>query len=159
MLKEFRDFVLRGNLVELAVAFVMGAAFTAVVQGFVSGFVTPLVALAAGQSDFSKVTWEISGTTFPIGQFLDPAFALLMTSAVVFFLLVKPYNALQAKLIPASADEPTTRACPECTSEIAIAARRFSGLRLVTATLQPMCNAMASAAHETPDPTPTTNTC
>ena len=98
MLKEFRDFIMRGNVVELAVAVVMGAAFGALVTGFVSSFVTPLIALIGGQPDFSSLVFTISGTEFTYGEFLNVLISFLIIAAVVFFFVVRPMNALMQRL-------------------------------------------------------------
>jgi large conductance mechanosensitive channel len=97
VLREFRDFVLRGNVVELAVAFVIGAAFTSVVNGFVSSFITPLIAAVGGKTDFGDLYFTISGARFKYGAFLDVLLSFLITAAVVFFLVVRPMNALMAR--------------------------------------------------------------
>ena len=98
MLREFRDFVMRGNVVELAVAVIIGAAFGAVVTAFTASFVTPLIALIGGKADFSALKFTISGTEFPYGLFLNALFSFLIIAAVVFFLVVRPMNALMARL-------------------------------------------------------------
>ena len=98
MLKEFRDFIMRGNVVELAVAVVMGAAFGAVITAFTAAFVTPLIAMIGGKADFSDLTFTISGTEFPYGQFLNALISFLIIAAVVFFFVVRPMNALMQRL-------------------------------------------------------------
>lgn len=98
MLKEFRDFIMRGNVVDLAVAVVLGAAFGAVVTGFVAAFITPLIALIGGQPDFSSLVFTISGTDFTYGQFLNVLIAFLVIAAVIFFVVVRPMNKLLARL-------------------------------------------------------------
>jgi large conductance mechanosensitive channel len=98
VLREFRDFVLRGNVVELAVAFVIGAAFTSVVNGFVSSFITPLIAAVGGKTDFGDLYFTINGARFTYGAFLDVLLSFLITAAVVFFLVVRPMNALMARV-------------------------------------------------------------
>jgi large conductance mechanosensitive channel len=98
VLKEFRDFIMRGNVVELAVAVVMGAAFGAVITAFTAAFITPLIALVGGKADFSALTLTISGTEFPYGQFLNALISFLIIAAVVFFFVVRPMNALMARL-------------------------------------------------------------
>ena len=98
MLKEFRDFIMRGNVVELAVAVVMGAAFGAVITAFTAAFVTPLIALIGGKADFSDLEFTISGTAFPYGQFLNALISFLIIAAVVFFFVVRPMNALMQRL-------------------------------------------------------------
>jgi large conductance mechanosensitive channel len=97
MLKEFREFILRGNVVDLAVAVVIGAAFGAVVTALVADFITPLIAAIFGQHDFSRLTFTINGSQFRYGHFLNAVISFLIVSAVVFFLVVKPLNALAAR--------------------------------------------------------------
>jgi len=98
MLKEFRDFVMRGNVVELAVAVIIGAAFGAVITAFTAAFITPLIALIGGKPDFGDLRFTLSGTVFPYGQFLNALISFLIIAAVVFFLVVRPMNALMARL-------------------------------------------------------------
>ncbi len=98
MLKEFRDFVMRGNVVELAVAVIIGAAFGAVVTAFTSAFITPLIALIGGKPDFGDLAFSISGTEFPYGLFLNALIAFLIIAAVVFFFVVRPMNAVMARM-------------------------------------------------------------
>ena len=124
MLKEFRDFVLRGNVVELAVAVVIGAAFGAVVTALVKDLVTPLIAAIGGQPDFSDLAFTINGSTFAYGDFLNALLTFLIIAAVVFFLVVRPLNALMARRRPEPGAGETTRTCPECLSEIPTGARR-----------------------------------
>lgn len=123
--QEFREFLLRGNLVDLAVAVVMGVAFTALVEAFVSSFVTPLIAAIGGKTDFSQMHFTLNDSRFFYGRFIDELISFLLTAAVLFFLVVKPINALlhRAQLAQTSED-PTTKKCPECQSEIALQARR-----------------------------------
>jgi large conductance mechanosensitive channel len=124
MLKEFRDFVLRGNVVELAIAVVIGAAFGALVTAFVASFVTPLIAAVGGKPDFSALAFTINGSRFAYGSFFNALLSFLIIAAVVFFLIVRPLNALMAHR---STEEPVaevTRACPECLSKIPVDARR-----------------------------------
>jgi large conductance mechanosensitive channel len=94
MLKEFRDFLLRGNIVELAVAFVMGVAFAAVVQAFVSGLVMPLIAAIFGKQDFNDLTFTINNAVFSYGSVITAAIQFVAIAAAVFFFVVKPVNAL-----------------------------------------------------------------
>jgi large conductance mechanosensitive channel len=97
MLKEFREFVLRGNVVDLAIAVVIGAAFGAIVAAFVADIVTPLIAAIGGQPDFGRLTFEINGSMFRYGHFLNAVIAFLIIAAVIFFFVVKPLNALLAR--------------------------------------------------------------
>jgi large conductance mechanosensitive channel len=111
MLKEFRDFILRGNVIDLAVAVVLGAAFGAVVTAFVGSFLTPLIAAIGGNPDFSALAFTINGSRFTYGEFIDALIAFLMIAAIVFFLVVRPMNQLMARL--ATKDEPASDAPAE----------------------------------------------
>ena len=124
MLKEFREFILRGNLVDLAVAVVIGTAFGAVVAAFVKDLVTPLIAAIGGKPDFAGLAFTINDSRFLYGDFLNVLLAFLIIAAVVFFFVIKPVNALMARLQPAPAVDVTTRPCPECISDIPITATR-----------------------------------
>jgi large conductance mechanosensitive channel len=124
MVKDFRDFVLRGNVVELAVAVVMGAAFGAVVTAFVASFVTPLIAAIGGKPDFSALAFTINGSRFTYGAFFNALLSFLIIAAVVFFLVVRPLNTLMTRLRPEPAVDKVVRPCPECLSDIPEAARR-----------------------------------
>jgi large conductance mechanosensitive channel len=97
MLKEFREFMLRGNVVELAVAVVIGAAFGAVIASLVEDLFTPLIAAVGGKRDFSDLTFTINGSRFRYGEFINAVLAFVVVAAVVFFLVVKPLNALAAR--------------------------------------------------------------
>src|SRR5262245_47281597 len=97
MLKEFREFVLRGNVVDLAVAVRMGAAFGAVVTAVVADFVTALMAAIVGKPDFARLTFTINGSTFRYGHFINAVISFLIIAAVIFFVVVKPLNALAAR--------------------------------------------------------------
>ena len=125
MLKGFREFVLRGNVVELAVAVVIGAAFGAVVASFVADILTPLIAAIAGKPDFSALAWTVNGAQIAYGKFLNALIAFLMVAFAVYFFVVSPMNALEARRRRGEKPaDPTTKQCPECLSEIPIAARR-----------------------------------
>ena len=124
MLKEFRDFVMRGNVVELAVAVIIGAAFGAVITAFTAAFITPLIALIGGKPDFGDLRFTLSGTVFPYGQFLNALISFLIIAAVVFFFVVRPVNTLLERYKTESAVDEETRKCPECLSEIPGPARR-----------------------------------
>ena len=123
MLKDFRDFVMRGNVVELAVAVVVGAAFGAVVTAFVSSFVTPLIAAIGGKPDFSRLSFTVNGSRFLYGAFINALLAFLIIAAVVYFFVVRPYAALTARLMPKK-EISEQRSCPECLSDIPVGARR-----------------------------------
>lgn len=125
MLKGFRTFMLRGNVVDLAVAVVIGAAFGAVVTALVKDLITPLIAAIVGQPDFSALVLEINGSKILYGDFLNALVSFLLIGAAVYFAVVLPMNALVARLRRGEkSPDPTTKKCPECLSEIAIAARR-----------------------------------
>jgi large conductance mechanosensitive channel len=124
MLKEFREFILRGNLVDLAVAVVIGTAFGAVVTALVKNLITPLIAAIGGQPDFSDLTFTINDSRFFYGQFINALIAFLIIAAVVFFFVIKPVNVLMARFQPAPAVDVKTRPCPECVSDIPIVATR-----------------------------------
>src|SRR5687767_11225550 len=100
MLKEFRDFVLRGNVVDLAVAVVIGAAFGAVVTSMVENLITPLIAAIGGEPDFSALSFTINGSEFNYGAFLNAVIAFVLVAAVIFFVVIKPLNAVMAHLKP-----------------------------------------------------------
>ncbi|MEA2151112.1 MAG: large conductance mechanosensitive channel [Solirubrobacteraceae bacterium] len=124
VLKEFRQFILRGNLVDLAVAVVIGTAFGAVVTALVADVLTPLIAALGGKPDFSRLTLEINGSTFRYGHFLNVLLAFVLVSAVIFFLVLKPVNVLMARYKVDTPVQAKTRACPECLSDIPVAATR-----------------------------------
>jgi large conductance mechanosensitive channel len=124
MLKEFRDFVLRGNVVDLAIAVVIGAAFGAVVTALVSSFITPLVTAIAGKPDFSALAFTINGSRFTYGVFLNALISFLILAAVVFFVIVRPLNTLMDHKRTEAPVAEVTRACPECLSQIPNEARR-----------------------------------
>jgi large conductance mechanosensitive channel len=132
VIKEIRQFLLRGNVVDLAVAVVIGTAFGAVVMAFVADLITPLIAAIFGKPSFSELTFTINGSRFLYGDFLNAVLAFVLVAAAIFFVVVKPMNALAARR--ARAEDPTTRDCPECLSEIPLAARRCA---YCTVELQP----------------------
>jgi large conductance mechanosensitive channel len=121
---EFKQFVLRGNVIDLAVGIVIGAAFVAVVQAAVEDLITPLIAAIFGQPDFSRLTFEIGGSIFKYGHFLNALISFVIVALVVFFFVVKPVNALMSLSQRRESPDPSTRKCPECRSEIPIDARR-----------------------------------
>jgi large conductance mechanosensitive channel len=124
-MKGFKQFILRGNVLDLAVAVVMGAAFGTVVSSLVKDLLTPIIAAVVGSPDFSRIALDINGSKLLIGEFLNAVIAFLMLSAVVYFFVVLPVNSLMARLSRGEAPpDPTTKKCPECLSDVAIAARR-----------------------------------
>jgi large conductance mechanosensitive channel len=125
MLKDFKKFILRGNVVDLAVAVVVGTAFNALVQALVRDLFTPLLASIGGQHDFSKLTFQLHGSTFLYGDMLNVLISFLSIAAVVFFFVVQPINKFMTHLKPADeVDSPAERKCPECLSGIPAAAKR-----------------------------------
>ena len=126
MLKGFRQFLLRGNVVDLAVAVVVGAAFGAVVTAFVKDLLTPLIAALVGKPDFSSLRFTINGSEFLYGDFINALVSFILVAAAVYFFVVTPINALIARSRKEPPADPTTKKCPECRSEIPIDARRCS---------------------------------
>ncbi len=125
MLKGFRDFIFRGNVVDLAVAVILGAAFNGIVASLVGDVLNPLIAATVGKPDFSGVILHVGGGAIKVGNFLNAAVSFLIVAAVVYFAIVLPMNALQARLKkPEPPAAPTTKNCPECLSEIPLAAKR-----------------------------------
>ena len=125
MLKGFRDFILRGNVVDLAVAVILGAAFNAIVTSFVKDILTQLIAAVAGKPDFSAVVVKVNGTPILIGNFLNATLSFLIVATVVYFGIVLPLNAMLAKIKKCEPEAaPSTKSCPECLSEIPLAAKR-----------------------------------
>ncbi len=125
MLKGFRTFILRGNVVDLAIAVVLGVAFNAVISALVKDLFTPLIAAIVGQPDFSGLTFTINGSRFLYGDVLNAIIAFVTVAAVVYFVVVVPMNRLAARRAKGDV-EVSTRECPECLSEIPKAARRCS---------------------------------
>jgi large conductance mechanosensitive channel len=125
VLSGFKQFILRGNVIDMAVGVVIGAAFGGVVTALTKDLLTPLIAALVGKPDFSAVSFTVHGTVFPVGDFINAAISFLLIAAAVYFFVVTPVNALIARMrkAPAPAD-PTTKKCPECLSEIPIDARR-----------------------------------
>jgi len=140
MLKGFRQFIMRGNVMDLAVAVVIGAAFGAVVTSFVTSILTPLIAAIVGKPDFSAFTFTVNGSVISYGTFLNALISFLLVAAAVYFFMVAPMNAWKARAarsaVPA---DPTTRKCQECASEIPIAARKC-----------PFCTSVIGPAQSTP---------
>ena len=125
MFKEFKKFILRGNVVDLAVAVVVGAAFGAVVTSMVENFVTPLIAAFGGLPDFSTLKFTINGSDFFYGKILNALISFLSIAAVVFFFVIHPLNKLMAHAKPSDeVEKPAERECPECLSAIPSGAKR-----------------------------------
>ena len=125
MLSGFKQFIMRGNVLDLAVAVVMGGAFGAVVTALVKDLVTPLIAAMVGKPDFSAIQFEINKSKFLIGDFINAIVSFLLIAAAIYFFVVVPVNALMARMRRGEAPpDPTTKKCPECLSEIPIGARK-----------------------------------
>jgi len=125
MFKEFKKFILRGNVVDLAIAVVIGAAFGAIVTALVKDLVTPLIAAIGGQPDFSHLKFTLNKSIFLYGDFINAIVSFLIIAAVIFFFVVQPLNRLMSHLKPADeVEKPSERECPECLSGIPAAASR-----------------------------------
>ena len=124
-MKGFRSFLLRGNVVDLAVGIVIGAAFTAVVTSFVSAFLNPIVGLVSGKSgDFNKAYFSVDGKQFPYGAFIGAVISFVLIASVIYFFVVLPINTLHARFAPKKEPLTTTKDCPECLSAVPVAASR-----------------------------------
>ncbi|MGE5061498.1 MAG: large conductance mechanosensitive channel protein MscL [Betaproteobacteria bacterium] len=125
MLRGFKQFILRGNVVDLAIAVVMGVAFGAVITALVKDLLTPLIAAIMGKPDFSALIFEVNGSKFLYGEFINALVSFVMIGAAVYFFVVLPLNAYMERRRRGEAPaDPTTKKCTECLSEIPIAARR-----------------------------------
>lgn len=125
MLRGFRDFIMRGNVVDLAVAVVIGAAFGAVITAFVADIITPLIAAIFGKPDFSNLYFTINGSRFLYGSFINAIISFLLIAAAIYFVVVVPMNKLAERRARGQAPaDPTTKQCPECLSEIPVEAKR-----------------------------------
>jgi len=124
ILNDFKAFLLRGNVVDLAIAVVIGTAFGAVVTALVEDLVTPLIAAVGGQPDFAALDFTVNGSRFLYGDFINKVMTFITIAAVVFFFVVMPVNALLARSRKEPPADPTTKRCPECLSEIPLEAKR-----------------------------------
>src|SRR5882757_3739920 len=124
MIKGFRDFILRGNVMDLAVAVIIGAAFTAIVTSLVKDIITPFIAAAVGTPDFAGIKYAIHGSNIMVGNFLNAVIAFVLLAGVVYFFLVVPTQYLMKKFNPPAAEPPVTKACPQCLGDVPIAATR-----------------------------------
>jgi len=125
MLKGFKQFLLRGNVIDLAVAVVIGGAFGAVVTALVKDLITPLIAALVGKPDFSDIQFTVNSSKFLIGDFINALVAFVLVAAAVYFFVVLPVNKVMARMRRGEAPpDPTTRQCPECLSTIPIKAKR-----------------------------------
>jgi large conductance mechanosensitive channel len=130
--RDFKQFLMRGNLVELAVAFVMGVVFSALLKAFIGDLITPIIALIFGQPNFESLSFTINSSHFHYGDFLNALITFLTTAIVIFLFVVKPYNVLMSRR---AQEDPDSKKCPECTSTIPVKARRC-----------PQCTAQLAAA-------------
>lgn len=124
MLKGFKQFILRGNVIDLAVGVVVGASFNTVVTALVNNIITPLVGAIIKTPDFSGLYFVINGSKFMYGNFLNALIAFLIVAATIYFFVVTPINTLISKTRKEKPLDPTTKKCPECLSEIPIDAKR-----------------------------------
>jgi large conductance mechanosensitive channel len=124
VLKDFREFITRGNLVELAVAVVIGTAFAAVIAALVKDLITPLIAAIGGKPDFSDLKFEINDSQFLYGDFINALLGFLIVAAVVFFFVIRPMNQLMGRMSTEPDVEQETRECPQCVSAIPVSAKR-----------------------------------
>ena len=124
LLSEFKSFLLRGNLVDLAVAIVIGVAFGAVVNALVKDIVTPIIAAIAGKPDFGGLSFTIHESRFLYGDFVNSIVTFVSVAAAIFFFVVKPVNVLTARYRTAPSPDPSIKKCPECLSDIPAGARR-----------------------------------
>src|SRR5438128_2407743 len=125
MMSGFRQFILRGNVIDLAVAVVIGAAFGAVVTALVKDLLTPLIGAVFGKPDFSALTLTVNGSQFMIGDFVNAVITFVLVAAAVYYVIVVPVNAINARRNRGEAPpDPTTKKCPECLSTVPWAARR-----------------------------------
>lgn len=119
MLKDFKKFILRGNTVDLAVAVVVGAAFSAIVTALVKDLITPLIAAIGGKPDFSNLHFTINNSQFLYGDFINAIVSFLIIASVIFFLVIQPLNRLTSSVARnKTTEEPTSKKCPHCLSEI-----------------------------------------
>ncbi len=126
MLKGFRDFILRGNVVDLAVAVVIGAAFGAIVNSLVTDLINPTIAAIVNKPDFSYLVLNLHGGKIKYGNFLNALIQFLLVASAVYFLVVLPLGKLLERFKPVAAEPPPMKPCPECLSDIPVAAHRCS---------------------------------
>lgn len=137
MLKDFKAFILRGNVVDLAVGIVVGSAFTALVSSLVKNLLTPLISIP-GKENFANLYFKVNGSTFHYGTFFNDMISFLIVATAVFFLVVRPINSLAARRRRGQEPDPGTRPCPECLTDVPALARRCSSC---TSPLEPVAAA------------------
>ena len=124
MLSEFKQFILRGNVIDLAVAVVIGAAFGAIITSLVENIITPLIGALGGEPDFSGLSFEINNSEIRYGAFLNALISFLIIAAVIFFAVIKPMNAIMTRMRTEPTPDPLTGKCPYCLSEVQVGATR-----------------------------------
>lgn len=124
MLDGFKKFLLRGNVIDLAVAVVIGAAFKEIVDTMVKGLITPLIGIFGGVPDFSALSFSINNSRFLVGEFINAVVAFIILAAIIYFIVIVPVNRLMARMMPKEPEPQKTRECPECLSKIPLAASR-----------------------------------
>jgi large conductance mechanosensitive channel len=133
MIKGFGSFIARGNVIDLAVAVVIGAAFGAVVTAFVKDLITPLIAAIFGKPDFAALTFTINNSKFMVGDFINAIVAFLLVAFAIYFFVISPLNAVTIRFKKPADEVPALRECPECTSDIPAAATRCKFCTAVSA--------------------------
>ena len=124
MLDGFKKFLLRGNVIDLAVAVVIGAAFKEIVDTMVKGLITPLIGIFGGVPDFSALSFSINNSRFLVGEFINAVVAFIILAAIIYFIVIVPVNRLMARMMPKEPEPQVTRECPECISKIPLKAKR-----------------------------------
>lgn len=124
MFNDFKAFLLRGNVIDLAVAVVIGAAFKAIIDSFVTDLVTPMIGAFGGEPDFSTLHFTINSSRFMYGAFINQVISFVIIAAVIFFFVITPVNALMARAKKEPPADPTLKKCPECVSDIPVNAKR-----------------------------------
>ena len=145
----FRKFILRGNVVDLAIAVVIGAAFGAVVQALVKDLITPIIGAFGGVPDFSALFFTVNNSKFLIGDFINAVLSFIVIAAVVYFFVVVPVNELMTRFMPEPPPPAPTRECPECMSKIPVKARRCAFCTAVVADTDSLGPRASSAATTT----------
>ena len=120
----FKEFIFRGNVVDLAVAVVIGAAFTNIINALVKDIITPLIGVIGGQPDFSFLKWNVNGSEFLIGDFINALLSFLIMTAVIYFAVVMPMSKVLSRIKSGKVEEPGTKVCPECLSAIPVKAKK-----------------------------------
>lgn len=124
ILQGFKNFVMKGNVVDMAVGVVIGVAFSAVVNAMVVDLITPLIGALGGTPDFSGIFFTLNGSKFMIGEFINALISFLIIAAVVYFFVVVPMNKLLAKMKGETSADPSEKVCPECLSKVPVKAKR-----------------------------------